>query len=386
MNNELASALLNYINWLANKAIPVWSVKGIDDNGASIEQFIADGSPDCQSNKRIRVQARQMFVFAAAQQQGWIDNGFDLVASMEAYCQKYAQVTDKYHYAHILNADNAIINPNNDLYDVAFFLLAYAWRYHVFNDLNALHKANKLLNSIDDSLKESSAGWLEGDYTSDYRRQNPHMHLFEAFLTLFKFTKDGKWLAKAGEIYSLFETIFFDHKNGVLLEYFDKHWQPAQGEKGQLVEPGHMMEWVWLLRQYQKYTQAPVEAYCSALYHNALTLGLDKSGGVLFDEVNVSGKIIKNTKRCWPMTEWLKASLSQSVHAVDDYDYQTDALNAVNQLCSRYLNSAHQGHYIDSLDGDNQTLTDNAPASTLYHLMMAGIEAKQYLKQSYTVG
>ncbi|MGJ8692722.1 MAG: AGE family epimerase/isomerase [Thalassotalea sp.] len=387
MNNELTVEINNYVNWLANSALPLWSLKGIDKDGASIEQFLANGDTDAKSNKRIRVQARQMFVFAAANQQGWINNGFDLVASLESFCQKYATVPEKSHYAHIVNADNMIINPNNDLYDIAFFLLAYAWRYHVFNDLNALKQANKLLNTIDNKLKDAPGGWMEGDYSASNRRQNPHMHLFEAFLTLYEFTHDGKWLAKAGEIYCLFETTFFDHKNKVLLEFFSDNWHVADGELGATVEPGHMMEWVWLLRQYQKFTQAPVDNYCHALYHNALTLGLDKTSNLLLDEVSLIGHTTKKTKRCWPMTEWIKASLAQAefTSAQDKYDYTSDTLTAIKALTKYYLVSPHSGQYIDSIDQDNNVSVDTAPASTLYHLMVAGLEAQKFARKNNAI-
>ncbi|MBU2870422.1 AGE family epimerase/isomerase [Colwellia sp. E2M01] len=386
MNKELSAAIKNYVNWLSKDALPLWSSKGIDKDGSSIEQFNATGLPDLMCNKRVRVQARQMFVFSAADQQSWINNGFDLVSSLESFCQKYATIPGKSHYAHILNADNIVINPNTDLYDIAFFLLAYAWRYHVFNDLNALKKANSLLNAIDFNLKESPGGWMEGDYSSEHRRQNPHMHLFEAFLTLYQFTNDGKWLAKAGEIYCLFETTFFDHKNKVLLEFFSNDWKPAAGNIGTIVEPGHMMEWVWLLRQYQKFTQAPVDNYCHHLYHNALRLGLDTSSNLLFDEVNTSGDITKTSKRCWPMTEWIKASLAQAEHSNtnDTYDYISDAVTALSSLTEHYLTSPHQGQYIDSIGENNEVIIDNAPASTLYHLVVAGLEAQKF-SQKFTM-
>jgi len=387
MSSLLLEALSDYLNWLEKHALPLWRSKGIDKQGASIERFNVNGEPDLLSNKRMRVQARQMFVFSVAQQYGWIDDGMELVASLDRFVEKNALLSDTRQIAHLLDSENNIINSNFDLYDTAFFLLAYAWRYQVFNDLNALINANKLLNSIDHLLKESPGGWMEGDYQANHRRQNPHMHLLEAFLALYQVSRDGKWLAKAGEIFCLFETKFFDQKNGVLLEYFDNDWNPASGELGQIVEPGHMMEWVWLLRQYQKYTGSPVDDYCHKLYHNALALGLDPSSGLLFDQVLVSGKIVKKTKRCWPMTEWIKASLLQASVSNEDYDYRLDGLNAVRQLKNRYLQSEQLGQYIDGIDENNLVYTDTAPASTLYHLVTAAIEIVSFVeKQNKTAG
>ncbi|WP_206485953.1 AGE family epimerase/isomerase [Thalassotalea sp. G2M2-11] len=370
----MANNLTFFVSWLKEQAIPFWSTQGLDEHGASYEKFNADGLPDLTANRRVRVQARQMLVFSAAHKAGWINNGIKLVAGLEQYINQFARNEANNHYVHLLDCNHQITNDHQDLYDVAFLLLAYGWRYHVFNDLNALNAANELLTQIDSRLKEYPGGWCEGDYSSNFRRQNPHMHLFEAFLTLYKFTKNGKWLAKAGEMYCLFETRFIDHKNGVLIEYFTDDWQPAPCDKGKVVEPGHMMEWVWLLRQYQKYTQAPVDKICDTLYHNAIKLGLDISGELLVDEINIVNHSTTGKKRCWPMTEWLKASLEQArVKGSSEYDYFADAEKATTGLLKHFIREPKQGRYIDQLDSTNTIINHCAPASTLYHLMMAGL-------------
>lgn len=374
--------LNTFTNWIKEQAIPFWSIQGLDEHGASYEKFTVDGLPDITANRRVRVQTRQMFVFSAAYKTGWLKNGMQLVAGLEQYINQFARNNENHHYVHLLDCNHQIINSHQDLYDVAFLLLAYGWRYHVFNDLNSLNAANELLTQIDYRLKEYPGGWCEGDYSSDFRRQNPHMHLFEAFLTLYKFTHNGKWLAKAGEMYCLFETRFLDHQNGVLLEYFTDDWQPALCEKGKIIEPGHMMEWVWLLRQYQKYTQAPVDSICDTLYHNTIKLGLDNSGELLVDEINIESKETNGKKRCWPMTEWLKASLEQArVKGSKDYNYLADADKAAAGLMKHFIRKPEQGRYIDQLDTNNTVINHTAPASTLYHLVMAALEVVEHQKE-----
>ncbi|MBT0586815.1 AGE family epimerase/isomerase [Alteromonas oceanisediminis] len=373
------NAAADYSQWLRSEVLPVWSGVGIDQHGASVERILASGMPDISANKRIRVQARQMFSFAYAQHRGWIDNGIELIADLDRFVEHYARKEGSGIYVHVLDANNQVINSHQDLYDCAFFLLAYAWRYHVFGDLKALNRANKLLKHIDLELKQYPGGWSEGSSPSPFRRQNPHMHLFEAFLALYRVTQQGKWLAKAGEIFCLLETRFIDHQQGVLLEYFDMKWQPLKHNDELIVEPGHMMEWVWLLRQYQQHTQSPVEGLCQSLYHNALSLGLDKHTNLLFDEISPVGVPLKATKRCWPMTEWVKASLAQSDNADDkhNYDYIADANNAIASLLQHYRSGAQ---YIDQLGQNNEVTCDHAPASTLYHLLMAEAEIHRFTK------
>ena len=306
-STPLYAAINDYRHWLSKHVLPLWSTKGIDEFGASFERLLANGEPDHKANKRVRVQARQMFSFAYGQHHGWLDNGLELIAGIDEFVEQYAKNHQDGGFAHVLSPNNQIINHDIDLYDCAFFLLAYGWRYHVFNDLKALNKADQLLLKIDKDLKDNPGGWSEGGYISAYRRQNPHMHMFEACLTLYQVTKNGKWLAKAGEMFCLFETRFYDHKQGLLLEYFDDAWQPVTKDNEYIVEPGHMMEWVWLLRQYQQATGTPVDDYCHKLYHNALEFGLDRRTNTLVDEVSIDGRILKDTQRCWPMTEWDKS-------------------------------------------------------------------------------
>lgn len=369
--------------WLQNSAMPFWSQQGINsDSGAVYEKFNANHLPDLTAVFRSRVQARQVFVFAAAYQQGWLPDALSVVAGIQQFLNQHAKKGDaEAGYVHSLTASGQQLDQKLDAYDFAFFLLSCAYRYQSFSDLQALDQANKILQQIELQFRSAPGGWMEGDYTSPYRRQNPHMHLFEAFLALYQVTKDGKWLAKAGQIYTLFETVFFRADQGILLEYFTDQWQPLPGTQGMLVEPGHMFEWVWLLRWYQQLTGTPVDHYCETLYQNGLKLGLEPGSGLIYDEVLPNGEPVKNTKRLWPLTELIKASLAQAKASSDStYKVQAEqkAALAIELLFRFYINPDVTGLYVDQLDENNKVCVADAPASTLYHLMVAGLEARAY--------
>ncbi|MBU0913675.1 MAG: AGE family epimerase/isomerase [Gammaproteobacteria bacterium] len=369
--------------WLQNSALPFWSQQGINpQTGAVYEKFNADHQPDLGAVFRSRVQARQIFVFAAAYQQGWLPDALPVVAGIQHFLNRHAKKdSSDAGYVHSLTAAGEQLDQKLDAYDFAFFLLSCAYRYQSFSDLQALDQANKLLQQIEHQFRSVPGGWMEGDYSSPYRRQNPHMHLFEAFLALYQVTKDGKWLAKAGQIYTLFETVFFRADQGVLLEYFTDQWLPLPGPQGQIVEPGHMFEWVWLLRWYQQLTGTPVDYYCETLYQNGLKLGLEASTGLIYDEVVPGQEPLKKTKRLWPLTELIKASLAQA-KASSEPEYQLKAEQqaafTIDLLFRFYLPANVTGLYVDQLDANNQVCVADAPASTLYHLMVAGLEARAY--------
>lgn len=383
INMPISTRLLTATNklklWMQDDALPLWSSIGLNpDNGAVYERLFADGQPDTSANSRTRVQARQIYVFAIAAEKGWLSDSLPVIANIVSFLDKAAKVEQHASgYAHLLSSNGEIIDDKLDSYDFAFFILSCAYRYQAFGDLHALHQINKLVEQIDQQFKQAPGGWMEGNYDSSVRRQNPHMHLFEAFIACYKATKDGKWLARAGEIFTLFETVFYDRDNGVVLEYFDLNWQPLTEQAGQVVEPGHMFEWVWLLREYHKLTGTPVEKYCRTLYQNALSKGRDPESGLIFDELDLQGTPLKLTKRCWPMTEFIKASVAQA-NAGDKHceDY---AAQAIELLFEFFLSKNVTGSYVDQLGENNQSIASHAPASTLYHIMTATAESVNYI-------
>lgn len=380
MHPELIASASRLENWITQQALPLWSAAGINpDTGASYERFLAGGNIDISADTRLRVQARQMFVFSLAAELGWLENAQVKVDGIAGFVAARGVHPSGQGYVHLLSPDNRVKNPMRDLYDHAFFLLACAWRYRAFKDSAAMEEANRLIAFMDEELGQQCGGWLEGDYPTDRRRQNPHMHLFEAFLALYDASGDAKWLARAGEMFALFETRFFDPRHKVLREYFNQDWTPFDGADGNIVEPGHMLEWVWLLRGYQSRTGRRVDHYADALYTRSLEIGLTDNG-LLYDEVSPEGNVITPSKRCWPMTELIKASIAQAREGREGCE--ENAANAIEALMAYYLQAPVPGAYIDRLDNQDQVLVDFAPASTLYHLIVAAAEVSAYVRGS----
>lgn len=373
MSVDLMAAATRLENWIKNDALPLWAKVGFDPvYGANYERLLPDGKPDLQSSVRVRVQARQAFFYAVAFQRGWCTEGKHLAAHLMQFVKTHAaHPTAGGGYTHLLDKDFTIVDHKQDIYDHAFSILANAWCYRAFGDEAALQEAEKLVAHLDARFGSHCGGWIEGDYDYACRRQNPHMHLFEAFLALYDATKDAKWLARVGELFALFQNRFFDSDLQVLFEFFNDDWSRLEGARGEVVEPGHMMEWVWLLDWYGRRSGRPVKHYTDALYSKALAIGVDKSG-LLFDSVTADGKVLEHTKRCWGLTEFIKASLVQI--RAGDTAATARAVKGVDDLFTYYLCASTPGAYVDQRGADNEVVVDVAPASTLYHLIVAAVE------------
>lgn len=376
---NFADAGRRYLDWMVSDALPLWAGAGFDSQtGGSIERFLPDGSIDTGADLRVRVQARQLFVFAVAAEHGWLESANDRVHSLDRFMRERARRSDVPGYVHLLSPELQVIDERVDLYDYAFFLLSRVSHFKATGEASSLEQATAIMAFLDDKLASSAGGWLEGDYPHDIRRQNPHMHLLESFLALAEVSDDPQWLERSDHIIGLFERHFYEANQGVLLEYFHSDLSAISDHSKQRAEPGHMLEWVWLLRWYQQLRQRDMSAYAETLFGNARRFGIAGDTALMVDELEASGKKIKHSKRLWPMTEYIKASICEARAgnaAATDF-----AAEAIDALMTFFKRGPELGCYIDRLDEANLPCDEHAPASSMYHLIAAAIEVHRWLQ------
>lgn len=88
--------------------------------------------------------------------------------------------------------------------------------------------------------------------TSLEKRQNTIMHLVEAYLALERSAPGRGFLHDVAALIAFFERRLFPTGRRVLLEYLTADWAPhPDPAKGRVFEPGHHLEWIRLLREYE---------------------------------------------------------------------------------------------------------------------------------------
>ena len=208
----------------------------------------------------------------------------------------------------------------------------------------------------------------DGSIHEGPRRQNPHMHLFEAILALFEATGDERFLQWAERLYELTRSKFI--VDNTLREYFTDTLEPAPGYLGELVEPGHQMEWVWLLHRYGKAAKNPsVAALAGTLYDFVLAYGYDPETGGLYDELTARGEVRCDDRRLWPQTEALKAHVARLEHMGDDLA-QVRITDGIDNLFKYHLSEV-PGSWREHIRQGGENFYGSYPASSLYHLAFA---------------
>lgn len=338
--------------WLLDDALPLWSTAGVDPVGYGVwEALDHEGRPLRSMDKRFRVALRQSFVFAKAHT--WFGAPTDALAgSLFDQACALAFARGAAGVPGLIGEGDEILTAPHDLYDIAFFILADA-------ALGALGRpTDPRLKTALDALK-TERGWREAlEPRSGPRRQNPHMHLFEAATAQVAAGREV-YRPVAEACFDLFRDVFFQ-PDGRVFEFFNEDWRPVS--KGQQVEAGHIAEWVFLLETAGRVLGCDVETMSAALF--ARVSAMTNEDGLLLDVEDDP----EAGRRFWPQIEFLKAAICREI-AGDCSAAVADG--AFDVICARYLDTPVAGGWFDKFDRDGALVSTNMPASTGYHVAPA---------------
>lgn len=354
---------------MMEQSLPLWAEAGIHPSGAAWEALDFDGRPVASPETRVRVQARQLYCFALAHTLGWRPaQAHDIVAGLLAILTGACRRPDGLYGRRIGLETLELIDDTPDLYDNAFALLALATARDVLGSDTIDPHVGDLLRALDEHIaRRKSGGYAEYLPAPSFRLQNPHMHLFEAMLAVYAVNPGAEMRDRIETLHSFIDDKFFDRTHDCVSEYGD----PVEPSQAGFFEPGHSMEWVWLLGWHARLFDEPYPAFGRALYARALET-LDDSGRAMM-KVSHSGEALDPSRRLWSQTETLKAHLCMA--ETGSNDAAADALERAaacsNGVFEEWLHPAIPGGWLDHFDERGALLSRQMPASSGYHVYCA---------------
>ena len=360
---------------MIDRCLPLWSGEGWDAaSGGFIDRLDQDGRADRMAPRRVFVQARQIYCFAKAAQLDWYPQGREVALKGLEYLLAKAKSPDgRPGYVHTLTPEGAPRDVRRDTYDHAFILLALATVYALDRDAQVRAEIDTLLSFIDAGLRSPHGGLHEGLPPSLPRRQNQQMHMFESMIAMFDATHENVFQNRAGDFFALFLANLYDKQTRLLGEYFEEDWSRIEPVS---IEPGHLAEWVWLLKGFERITGCPTGRPRGELLQSALRYR-EAATGLLIDEGDAAGNIRRSTRRLWPQTEIAKAWIAQAEDG--EAGAAEEARAALARLERHYLSHPVAGGWYDQFDSDGKSLVATIPASSFYHVLCAITEAEQVL-------
>jgi mannose-1-phosphate guanylyltransferase/mannose-6-phosphate isomerase len=368
----LAAHAATFDRWLRQDALPLWASRGFDEMGF-VEALEPDGSP-AHLPRRLRVQARQTWVFAQAGLIGWdgpwrarVEAGLDVLAS------RYRRSDGCYRT--LLGPEGAILDDEDTLYDQAFVLLALAGASEA-GAPGLAAEALELLAGPMARLSHPTGGYRETRGATPFQ-SNPLMHLLEAALAWEALAPGDPWSPLADGIAKLALGRLIDPATDLLHEFFAADWSRAPDPAGALIDPGHQFEWAWLLERWGLLRGRTDAQDAATRLFRAGQAGVDRRREVAVDMMPQGADPSAQGARTWPQTERLKAALILAARRdASEGDYLAEARAACGAL-DRYLDAPVPGLWREHMLPDGAFRLGVAPATTLYHLLCAILELEQ---------
>jgi mannose/cellobiose epimerase-like protein (N-acyl-D-glucosamine 2-epimerase family) len=355
-------------SYLLETLLPFWAQQAWDEkDGGYLSELTLTGAPVPEPMRACLVQSRCLYSFSHAAVLGgeaW---------AMTAARRAFDVLRSRMRHESGLWVAAAALQPDGprderlDFYDQAFVLFALGWWHRASGDATAIALAGETWDALEASLADPQAGGWRDDMQGRLpRRQNPHMHLLEAMHALFEATGNPAWLTRADRIVTLFLECFYDSGSDTVREFLTADLRPAAGEAGLLREPGHSMEWVWLLLHHHRLSgDGRVLPPAEALYTNACRFGVD-AGGHVVETMTADGQMRDRSHLLWPQMEAVKAALArQEMLAIP----AGDAKRFLAVVWRDHLSEASP-LWVNRLTAEGQPLTDRVPTRLLYHIVL----------------
>jgi mannose/cellobiose epimerase-like protein (N-acyl-D-glucosamine 2-epimerase family) len=339
--NEILSFKKEAENHLINELLPFWTSRMIDKvNGGYITHFNKDGIDSGEDEKSLIAQTRSVYTLASAHRAGYGEGKFAALAKhgVDFLIDK---MWDKKHGGFFwmvdrkgnVKIDQKIIYGHSfAIYSLSEYTLATA-------DPRGIEYAGKVFDLIQKYCVDSMYGgywemfhrdWTlcgPGSQGGDRKTLDVHMHLMEAFTTLYECTGEDVHRRKLLEdidllIYRIIHPVY---KTGI--PQFFKDWAvapqikfdiiwgwdrfSAEGQKGNSTDNtcyGHNAEFAWLLihaLEILKIDQGSYSELFRIIFNHTVNNGIDYEFGGVYVEGPHSGGVYDREKEFWQQAEVL---------------------------------------------------------------------------------
>ena len=294
-----------------------WTLNTPDDRqGGFIGRIDGDDLPHPEAPKGLVLNSRILWTFSAA----WRHTGQWIYRPVATRAYEYliTRFFDPVPGGAFWSLDSAggPLNTRKQIYGQAFALYGLSEYYRASGDQAALDKAIGFYRVIEaHSFDAEQGGYFEAfdrDWqplddlrlsekdANEKKTMNTHLHILEAYTTLYRVWPDRRLLGKIQHILELFDQRIVDPATGHLGLFFTAAWQSRSG----LISYGHDIEAAWLLHEAATVIGDPgwtarTAELCLRIADGTRE-GIDGDGGLWYEKEG--GHLIRE-KHWWPQAE-----------------------------------------------------------------------------------
>jgi mannose/cellobiose epimerase-like protein (N-acyl-D-glucosamine 2-epimerase family) len=328
-------------NHLTNELLPFWENRCVDhENGGYITHFDQFGNDSGEDEKSLIAQTRTVYTFSAAHRAGYGEGRYAQIAKhgVDFLIEKmWDQEFGGFYW--LTNRAGDVQIDEKIVYGHSFAIYSLAEYTLATGDPRGLEFAEKVFNLIQiHGADIHYGGYFEmfhrnwdlkgaGSAGGDRKTLDAHMHLMEAFTTLFEASGKQVHRRKLIEMIELLNNKIMHQTYRTGIPQFNEDWTVAPQIKFDIIwgwdrfsedgfkssaedntSYGHNVEFAWLLMHALDIAKIPYTQYehqILASYNHAVAHGIDWKFGGVYVEGSHAGEVYDREKEFWQQAEVL---------------------------------------------------------------------------------
>lgn len=375
------SEILSYLqdfsnNQLFENILPFWKKYTIDKKyGGFFGQINNDLSVEENAEKGLVLNARILWTFSAVY--GKYHKNDDIEIAHRAYYYIIEKFFDAefggYYWS--LTFDGKPYTLKKQIYAQAFVIYALVEYYKITNNIEALNKAKDIFILMEEkSFDAKDNGYVEAcnrDWSptedlklsekdlNEKKSMNTHLHVLEAYTSLYSVWKDPLLKGKLENLIRIFSHIIVDQNDNHLILFFNEKWEA----KSTLISYGHDIEASWLLHEAALVTGNKelikiIEIQAVKIAESTLK-AITTKGGLIYEE-DRAGKHSEYEYEWWVQAEAVVGYLN--TYVLTHYTKYLDAAFVVTKFIEKYVSDSKDGEWYFRVDPDGKPVTSHEKA------------------------
>jgi mannobiose 2-epimerase len=377
--------------------LPFWCGPALDhEQGGWMGWLSNDLKPDRTQPKGLIVHSRILWAFSAVHRSR--PDPVSRRMAERAFEYLMNRFWDAEHGGAFWRLDDRgnVTDDSKKMYGQAFCIYALTEFYRAFSNEAALQRAKVLFELIERHSHDVGHGgyvevcrrdWSEAGPEarlsdkdlSEKKSMNNHLHVLEAYTSLYRVWPDARVAGRLRELIGIFLERILDSRTGHLHHFFDEQWRV----RSESYTFGHDIEASWLLCEAAEALGEggwieQVRGIALRMAGTVLREGVDTDGGLLYE--GRAGRIIDSGKECWPQAEALVGFLNAFQLSRDPKYFQ--AAQRVWQFAERNLVDRVHGEWFWRIDPDgrpDEKLPKVSEWKGPYHVSRACLETMRRL-------
>lgn len=315
-NDERASLRNEIEKELTGNILPFWVKHTSDPSGGFYGVITREGKGVHEAPKGAILGARLLWTFSQAYRLYGYSEYKVMADSMQQYFinnfidKRYGGV----YYT--LTPDGAALDDTKQTYAHAFAIYGLAEHFRATGDTRSLNKAIDIFCTLEEKVHDHERGGYQEMLARDFSKtsvkgvdghpgatktMNTHIHLLEAFTTLYKVWPDESLSLCLKELIGILENRLYSPKTGHLLLYCDDDWNVLE----EVDSYGHDIETSWLICEAAEALgdddiTARIRKQAVKMVDVAMKEGMKADGSVIYEK-NSHG--VEQRMSWWPQCE-----------------------------------------------------------------------------------